>query len=106
MSDATCDAMFEIKPPVEFVTEEARQAFSRNVLQLVARRADERDDVLANGIVEVTHNTPHKVSTMGYAKIESLRYGSGKEIVIQALLTALNGECDDLYRDGTAPWEA
>lgn len=105
LSDATCDVVFEIRPPVEFLTEEARLSFGTNVLHLVSRRADERDDVLASGIVDVTHNSPDGTSTLGYAKIESLRYGSGKEIFTQALLTALNGEVEDLYVDGRAPWE-
>ena len=106
LSDATCDVVFEIRPPVEFITEEARQSFGSNVLHLVARRADERDDVLKSGIVSVTHNSPDGVSMLGYAKIESLRYGSGKEIFTQALLLALNGEVCELYIDGKAPWEA
>lgn len=105
LSDATCDVIFEVTPPIEFVTEQARQVFGSNVLHLVARRADQRDEVLNSGIIEVTHNSPDGVSSLGYAKIESLRYGSGKEIFTQALLTALNGEVGNLYDDGKAPWE-
>ncbi len=105
LSDATCDVVFEIIPPVQFVTEEARHAFGSNVLHLVCRRADDRDDVMEDGLVEVTHNTPNNYSSMGYAKINSLRYGSGKEIFTQALLTALNGNVSNLYDEGKAPWE-
>jgi hypothetical protein len=105
LSDATCDVVFEVKPPIEFLTEEARQAFAKTVLHLVARRADTRDEVLSTGLVEVTHNTHDNESSLGYAKIESLRYGSGKEIFVQALLTALNGEDAHLYEEGRAPWE-
>ncbi|NCU31240.1 hypothetical protein EOM57_05650 [Candidatus Saccharibacteria bacterium] len=106
LSEATCDVVLEIKPAVDFVTEEARKVFGNNVLRLVCRRADSRDDVMSTGIVEVTHNTPNHESSIGYAKIESLRYGGGKEIFTQALLTALNGESDDLYESGKAPWES
>lgn len=105
LSDATCDVVFEITPPIKFVTEEAREAFGKNVLHLVCRRADERDNVLALGMVNVTHDSPDGSSTIGYAKIESLRYGSGKEIFIQALHMALHGEIGELYVGGKAVWE-
>jgi hypothetical protein len=104
LSDATCDVVFEIIPPVCFVSEEARRAFGANVIHLVCRRADDRDDVMKHGIVEVTHNTPDGYSSIGYAKIASLRYGSGKEIFTQALLTALNGEVPNLYDGEKTPW--
>lgn len=106
LSDATCDVTFDIRPPVEFLTEEARQSFGANVLNLVSRRADQSDAMLESGIVNVTHNSPDGTSSLGYAKIESLRYGSGKEIFIQAILTALNGEAGNLYVDGEALWES
>jgi hypothetical protein len=105
LSDANCDVVFSVTPPIEFATEESRQALSRTVLNLVCRRADQRDDVLNTGIVEFTHDLPSGNCTMGYARIKTLRYGSGNEIFTQALLTALNGEHPDLYSDGPPPWE-
>lgn len=105
LSDSSCDVVFEITPPVEFITEEARRTFGSNVLHLVCRRVDDPAEVMNSGIVEVTHNTPHGRSSMGYAKIETLRYGQGVDIFTQALLTALNGESVDMYRSGDAPWK-
>ena len=105
LSDAACDVVFEIQPPVCFVTEEARHAFAQNVLHLINRRADERDRVLETGSVEVTHDLPDGSASVGYARIESLRYGSGKEIFTQALLLALNGDVPNLYEGSTALWE-
>ncbi|MEX0748587.1 MAG: hypothetical protein WD467_00250 [Candidatus Saccharimonadales bacterium] len=105
LDDSSCDVVFEIRPPVEFISEEARKAFGRTVLMLINRRADTRDQVLDDGMVEITHDKPNGESTMGYAKIKTLRYGSGKEIFTQALLLALNGDAPDLYADGAVPWE-
>lgn len=104
-SDATCDVVFEIRPPVSFLTEEARIAFGQNVLHLINRRADDANNVLEAGRVEITHNLPNQGASVGYARIDALRYGSGLEIFTQALLLALNGEVPNLYSNGTAPWE-
>lgn len=97
LNDATCDVVFEIRPPVVFASEESRLAFCRNILHLINRRADERDKVLEEGVFEITHNSSDNSSSLGYAKIESLRYGSGIEIFTQALHTALNGHIPNLY---------
>lgn len=101
LADSTCDVVFAVEPPIEFATEEAREVFGNNVLQLVARRAGQ--EALEGAVCEVTHVAEGQ--SMGYAKIETLRYGSGKEIFTQALLLALNGSYPDLYIDGVAPWE-
>ena len=103
--ESRCDVVFEVHPAIDFISEEARIDFGRHVLHLVNRRADERDKVLQNGECAITHNLPDKSASVGYAKIESLRYGSGREVFVQALLMALNGEVPNLYENNVAPWE-
>lgn len=98
LCDSSLDATFRIEPPVEFLTEEARVAFGANVIDLMARRAryDDLDEGKAK--VEITHNSADGAASIGYVKAPALRYGSGKEIFEQAMLTALNGEYCDLHR--------
>ncbi len=104
--DSRCDVVFEVRPAIDFISEEARIDFGKHVLHLVNRRADERDKVLQNGECAITHNLPDRSASVGYAKIETLRYGSGKEVFVQALLMALNGEVPNLYENNVAPWDS
>lgn len=93
--DPNSDTTFRIEPPVKFLTEEARQAFGINVLRLIARRADYGE--LSDATVELTHDTADGDATVGYARVPALRYGTGKEVFLQGLLLALNGEYPNLY---------
>ncbi len=95
--DSSQDVTFLIRPPVQFLTEEARCAFGQNVIHLISRRADYGE--MASAIVNLTHNTADGKATVGYAKVPALRYGTGKEVFLQGLLTALNGENPNLYSD-------
>lgn len=88
--DPNADSTFRIEPPVQFLTEEARVAFGKNVIDLICRRADYGE--MADAKVELTHNSADSTATLGYARIPALRYGTGKEVFLQALLLALNGE--------------
>ena len=93
--DSSQDVTFRVEPPVKFVTEEARLALGQNVISLICRRADPAEMVGAK--VEFTHDSPDGSATMGYAKVEALRYGSGEEVFLQAMYVALNGAYPDLY---------
>ena len=95
--DPNQDVTFRVEPPVRFLTEEARQAFSRDVVGLIARRA--KYEEMADARVELTHDSADGSATIGYAKVAALRYGTGEEVFRQALLLALNGEYPDLYSE-------
>jgi hypothetical protein len=93
--DPNADTTFRVEPPVQFVTEEARQAFGQNVIELISRRADYGE--LSTAKVELTHDTADGTGTIGYARVPALKYGTGKEVFLQGLLLALNGEYPSLY---------
>ncbi len=97
--DSSQDVTFRVKPPVRFLTEEARKDFGENVIRLISRRADYSE--MSDARVELTHNSADGTATLGYARVPALRYGTGKEVFIQGLLVALNGEYPDLYSDGS-----
>lgn len=97
--DSSQDVTFRIEPPVEFLTEEARKAFGQNVIRLISRRADYGE--MSDAQVELTHNSADGSATLGYARVPALRYGAGKEVFLQGLLVALNGEYPDLYSEGS-----
>lgn len=93
--DSSQDVTFSVEPPVKFVTEGARIALGQNVIDLICRRADPAEMVGAR--VEFTHDSPDGSATIGYAKVEALRYGTGEEVFLQAMHVALNGVYPDLY---------
>ena len=93
--DSSSDVTFRIEPPVSFLTEEARIAFGKNVINLIARRADYGE--LEGSKVEITHNSADGTASLGYARVPALKYGTGEEVFKQALLVALNGEYPNLY---------
>lgn len=93
--DPNADTTFRIEPPVRFLTEEARVAFGRNVIDLICRRANYGE--MADAKVELTHDSADGSATMGYARVPALRYGTGEEVFLQGLLLALNGEKPNLY---------
>lgn len=95
--DSSQDVTFRIEPPVKFLTEEARRAFGENVISLISRRTGDGD--MTDSIVELTHDTADGSATLGYARVPVLRYGTGKEVFLQGLLLALNGDYPDLYSD-------
>ncbi|MDB5181635.1 MAG: hypothetical protein JWP13_398 [Candidatus Saccharibacteria bacterium] len=97
--DANEDVTFRIEPPVRFLTEEAREAFGKNVIRLISRRADYGE--MGDASVQLTHNSAGETATLGYARVPALRYGTGKEVFLQGLLVALNGEYPDLYSDNS-----
>ena len=101
--DPNADVTFSITPPVKFLTEEARVAFGKNVIRLIARRADYGE--IEGSRVELTHDSADGSATIGYARVPALRYGSGKEVFYQCLLLALNGHNPQLYdNNGTVTY--
>ena len=97
--DPNADVIFRIEPPVKFLTEEARLAFGKNVIDIIARRANygELMDPDRPSKVELTHDTPDGSATIGYARVPALHYGTGKEVFYQGVLEALNGHKPKLY---------
>jgi hypothetical protein len=93
--DPNADTTFRIEPPVKFITEEARQSFGQNVIDLISRRADYGE--MSDAKVEITHDSADGAGTIGYARIPALKYGTGREVFLQGLLLALNGEHPSLY---------
>lgn len=97
--DASQDVTFRIEPPVRFINESARKAFGENVIRLISRRADYSE--MSDARVELTHDSADGTATLGYARVPALRYGTGKEVFLQGLLVALNGEYPDLYSENS-----
>ena len=93
--DSSQDVTFKVEPPIRFVSDEARIAMGQNVIRLIGRRADPSE--LCGAVVEFTHDSADGSGTLGYARVEALRYGSGEEVFRQAVLVALNGTYPDLY---------
>lgn len=97
--DSCADALFTVEPPVRFIDERAQQIFGETVLSLVARRSSIED--VEPGSVTITHANAEGTKTLGYAKLPGLQYGSGANILKEAITLALNGNLDGYVM----PWD-